>query len=401
MRVKAGMLLYAIIVSVLLVTAATSFVSITGLKTIDTTRWLLREKVMNECLQRILMNLHGINNGESNAVTERYWGMYKLITSSAAEKDITYSFSALTTSSSDYPINFYIPDHGKPLYVSGHVTLTGNLYLPLKGTRNAYIDNSFINHLSILSDNITQSGPSIPELSNDLITTNTQYLGGESLASDSIITMKAVPDMFSQSFDRPTALLRFPGDLELTHSTIKGNVIISVNGSCFIGKNTHLEDILIYARNIYIENGFSGSIHLVASDTLRTGENVSLSFPSSAVVVRTESSPEKILFHLGKNSTIEGFAGGWQKSNSRKDILLVTTGKGSKVEGTLYSSGGVNLHGNITGTMIGQKLVHISSSYSLDHHLINTSIEKEQDSLLSRMSFLPGELSKKEIIKWL
>src|SRR5690606_12628712 len=67
---------------------------------------------------------------------------------------------------------------------------------------------------------------------------------------------------------------------DLKSKSIKGNYIFISKDTINIDKSSYLEDVILVAPVIRIEDGFVGNLQAFASKTIEIGSNVMLNYPS-------------------------------------------------------------------------------------------------------------------------
>jgi carbonic anhydrase/acetyltransferase-like protein (isoleucine patch superfamily) len=135
--------------------------------------------------------------------------------------------------------------------------------------------------------------------------------------------------------------------------------------------------VVIIAPYILIDKGFKGQIQAFASKFIRIGEEVNLTYPSIAMVLKTELTPtipQNMI--IEKNATIHGLIGVYQFNKTdlppipSLDIKATAT-----VIGQVYTNEKIYLQGQVFGnvTCAGFRVQTAASIY--DNHIFNTTID--------------------------
>ena len=202
----------------------------------------------------------------------------------------------------------------------------------------------------------------------------------------------------TQSFTKPTKELHHPGLIVLT-DTLKGNIVVRSDQEIQISRNAVLENTLIVAPKIYVQDGFTGSMQIIATDSVTIDERVTLSFPSSISVINDSNKEAQTIIELKSKSKIEGTILSVSKLDSPRHAAIHIHEE-AEVEGMVYTNTRSEIRGTVNGTLITNNLTVRTASSIYDNHLYSGVIDQTErnDHFLNGYVF---ENKKSEILKWL
>ena len=153
------------------------------------------------------------------------------------------------------------------------------------------------------------------------------------------------------------------------------------------------------APKITVQSGFRGRVQLFARDTVDIQAGCQLAYPSAVGVFSTAGSPTII---LGEETTVAGIlvAGSPEASTAAPQIRMHLT---SRVQGQVYTNGTVLNCGQITGTVMCQRLAYQRgpNDSRYDNHLVDAVIDRTHlpAAFLTSPWLNPG--APREVVQWL
>lgn len=232
-------------------------------------------------------------------------GLYELVTLSCVREKERYivGLEKVWTDTA----TLYVSDDGRPLSLAGNTNIRGKVYVPEPG----------INYTQVRA----------------------QYFAGEKMNTGKIAASgKALPDV------RPEIAGRVRDILSL-HTPLQEWL--------YVDKSMRLEDTILAARSIEIEDGFCGSVQLYATDTVIVGCGVQLKYPSG--IFLTGDNPNRLVAIYG-NTTINGYVVVGKCETMQEDFRAnYVQYPGSIVRGCVYVDGIVEAEGIISGILLADK----------------------------------------------
>jgi hypothetical protein len=342
--------------------------------------------------------------GDSTAIVtlkRMKWGIYDLITCSSKWKDLIISHTGLfgTDLNRGEDLALYLTDSGIDLSLSGNSLLKGLCYVPGGIIKSASIEGHPFIYDKITEGQIKKSDKSLPEIDTEIpksILSFFQY----NYADYPLSGVKSNNTNFLEnSFKNKTLPYYEETSVSLSGMKINGNIIIASAGTVTIDNSVSLENVIILARNILIDDGFLGSFQGFALETINVGKNVHLKYPSALGIIQDKSrklSENNQSITLGENSILSG--GIIVISNDNNGLVRIL--QKAVVLGQVYCAGSVDLSGDIFGSLYCNNFKFNASRSSYLNHLLNGDIDFSR--LPSAFSgFKVGDQNaKKSLIKW-
>lgn len=347
-------------------------------------------------------------NGDADSVSlkKTRWGVFDVCSiSSFAGRDTLYKvFSVANVIDSNKWAALYLIDEDRPLSVSGNTLIHGNVAIPKAGIRTAYVDNeAYTGDPDIIRGKTSDSERKLPPLSASGLEILKKALALAPAESD----LPAVTDSLNRSFLKPALTYSFGKKVKtISHISLSGNIILYSDTTINIDSTARLNNILVFAKGIYVNAGFRGNCQLFASDSVSTGNRCFFSYPSCLGVLRlttgnTVGVPAKL--NIGENSVCEGIVFSYQEDEQQLPPVI-SLGKKTTIRGQVYSQGILNLRKGVSifGSVFTKRFLYQSEFTRYENYLINLSIDSHSLSPYYLSSDLtPVAGSSKKILQWL
>lgn len=288
----------------------------------------------------------------------------------------------------------YLLDEQRPLSIAGNTQLTGTCYLPKAGIKSAYVNRIGYQGKQLVNGSTRESQPALPELSSEVLIHLRTLLSFDAAAYQ---VLSFLPDSLVHSFAKASLYHHSASPITLS-GTLKGNIIVASAQQVIVSSQASLDGIIVTAPKVIIEQGFSGRLQVLATDTLLVGEHCHLRYPSALVLL--SSSGGTLL--LKASSQIEGtvvVSGNGSASDYHKRLLSIE--EEAIITGMVYSDGLVELKGSIHGHLSGRKFVLRTPSTLYENHILNGTIDASACSPHYLASSLWGVSDQKGIVQWL
>lgn len=379
--VKAGSLLYAVYVCLLISIFSAVLLFIFTISLEFSSRQSIRDQLIDQCESCINFYLSDSNNLESETVDifgdglvcelkKARWGAYTILNVKAFfKRDTVQKIGLVGENSSDNKLALYLCDLGKELKISGITTIIGDMQLPKGGYKTVNIlGNNYLNKPTI-NGHVSISQHNLPEL----IYRKMNFLEGKEQMIFSQI--KGQPIIF-RSFNEETLIINLRKGERIDNINIKGNIIIKSNDTLHIDSTARIEDAIVYAPKVIVNDGFMGNLQIFADKEIVVGEKVKLEYPSSLVIYSDKYLfDKKITISMG--SEVYGgvlIDGG---NFDEKENNMIKVDEGSLIVGDLYCNGKLQLEGKVIGSVYAHKLEMETESGDYGNLLLNVSIEAD------------------------
>lgn len=297
-----------------------------------------------------------------------------------------------------------LADLDRPLSVTGKTELRGDCYLPKSGIKRAYIEGESYSGSQLVYGLQKNADRFLPKYNDTLVKRIERLFDFVPGANDSVLPLDLfmTTDSICNSFRNRPLYIFSNGALSIRSKNISGQVCIISRRSVQVEKNSILKDVLIIAPQIQIADEVQGQFQAFARDSLETGTDLLLHYPSVLGLIATEKSPARALLLLGENSLVMGQVFACSLANDFKKQVIVQLEKESAVYGSIYSGGLVDLKGTVTGDVTCSKFELRTASAVYENHLMNAVINRPRRSAAFVASAITRKKSDhKAVAAWL
>ena len=262
----------------------------------------------------------------------------------------------------------YMANFTQTLNLSGEVTIKGNVFMPTERYKEAYINNK-PNRISI------QGEKNISEIHLPILSDKCEAIFKNSNSYKATFNdiEKKNDSIYVNSFFNETVEFQM-STTTLENKIIKGNFIISSNDSIYIRKNNILEDVIIIAPKVAIEEGFVGSIQVFAKESITLEKEVTLNYPSVIALYNNKENKEAFLL-IDEEVKIAGLVMLFGNDVVHLDKNTLEIKEKGKIIGNVYCTGVLTLKSDVYGTIYTSKLNHKTTSSSYSNTLADIIID--------------------------
>ncbi len=303
--------------------------------------------------------------------------------------------------------NLYVANTNSPLVVVGNTRLEGRSYLPKQGIKAGNISGNYYQGSRLHYGQTIESAETLPKLNQEWIS----YL--ESITKGSLIEdtySSRLQTEIKSSFSKPYKIISDPSVIVLGDKKITGNVIIQSRTKIIVHATAQLENVLLIAPHIVVEDNVKGSLQLIATKKLNIGKGCYFSYPSSAILFdqsipkdntqRNTALQHEPNFIIDKNTVIEGsvvyLTKYLNKQNRIKTHLKIESG--TEVIGEVYCQGNIDFQGMVRGSLYTNQFIANQSGSIYLNHIYNGSILINP---IPNYAGLPFTNPKNTVAKWL
>lgn len=382
-KYKAGIMLYALIISLV-----SSIISFSILSFFYMTVSLTREGIGNRKIENILdaailTGMRSKDLGISNIevfpsessltmINVQYWGIYSLVSATCNVNNKLYSKSVICGRKPDRTTlpAIYIRDEGSSVTVENNCLIEGPVYFPKNGYR---LSTTVLNPQSNFKNlDLHVSTSVLPGGNNDVLNYMKMLLGVNS--SNGASAYFSTLDSISIPYNDSVRVFAFDEVVGLNNCFIEGKVIVKSDKKIEVFSGATLKNIILVAPEIIIKNGFKGSIQCFSSKSIIVEENCILEYPTSIVLLSKEDRLEPVSIHLSENDSIFGsvICLGGTIANKFKPRINIDTK--CFIKGLVYSDGEVNISGELVGSLYAGEVVFENRYVRNDNFLFNVKI---------------------------
>lgn len=270
----------------------------------------------------------------------------------------------------------YLANFSKGLSYSGKVNIEGDIFMPTNTIETSYI----INEVSRFSHKGKKSISEIqlPKI-NSAFEKIFQGINSEKSTLNGIEKHK--DSIYFNSFKNPTKEVNVSSIL--SNSVFKGNFILRNEKSIKIKKDMILEDVIIMAPEVEIEEGFTGNIQIFSIKKIELKEKVTLNYPS--VICLYNNTSEEALIKINKNCIIHGAVVLFGNPMEKISANTIEIDEKGALLGDIYCTGQLDLKSNVYGSVYTNRFSLKTPSATYDNIISNIEIDftKKPDYFIS------------------
>ncbi|MFD2561891.1 hypothetical protein [Aquimarina rubra] len=360
---KAGSLLYAIYVCLIIAILSGGLIYIFTINKTLATRQSVKEQLIDRCtscFNYFLLNPKSFEKTSMQQVdlfgdgllcefTKERWGMYSKLLGKAFFKKDTIDRNYIIGEVADInPLALYLCDFGEELKISGTTKIKGNVRLPKKRYKVVNILGNQQANNPKLEGNITVSSQNLPKITSPKL----EY--PKNTIETTLSKLKENQPIY-RGFDQQTAIVYLDKGESLDRLNIKGNFIFKSRDTVRINDTSKIEDVIIQAPKVVLEEGFEGSLQIYADKEVDIESDVKLRYPSCIVIEASTRDYEKKI-KIAEDVEIYGGIVINGSSFREKQNNFVSIDKNSLVVGDVYCNGIMELKGSIIGSLYTHKL---------------------------------------------
>ena len=285
-----------------------------------------------------------------------------------------------------------LADRNRPLSLCGKTILEGPCTIPKAGVKRAYIEGKTFKGEHLVNGTILNASKSIPTI--------WELLGVDSNLYDALQRMPVnckTDHSLNTPFDKAIAVMHLDSgyyeDQEWT-----GHVLVVSDGPVYLDSSVHVEDVIVCAPIIRLASGFSGSAQFIASDSIVLEEDVRLRYPSALFLGKQDPGGAAFI-QIDSLSIVNGVVALNDPFNVNTSKSSIHTSATSRIEGLLYSNKGIDLKGDVYGSVYVDRLTLSTPSSLYENHLLDVCISSTR--LDEAFVFPMGMSGNRNIMKWL
>ncbi len=381
--VKAGSLLYAVYVCLLISVMSAALIFIFNYNLQLSTRQAIQSDLIDlcdSCIEFYLSDpnnfseftteqLDLFNNGLLCGFSKKKWGSFTLLTVQAFFKNDTVQKRAFVGPRDTVKkLALVVCDWDEPLKVSGLTLIKGAMELPSAGYKKVTILGNNQLNKPILEGAVSRSSQLLPE-----VTIGTPIAESENSIGTSLSKMDKRSLIYNDFKKEPLVIELNKGE-RLNNMSFKGNVVIKSEDTLYIESSTKLEDVIVQAPKIVIGKGFKGRAQFFAKKEITVEEEVLLGYPSSLVIPANKGLFEKKIT-LSRDSKIYGGVVINGDTFDEKENNRIIINEKALIIGALYCNGRLQLQGTVRGTVYTHKFQLETKSGNYENVLLNGTID--------------------------
>lgn len=413
-KLIAGALQYSIFISILITIIVFAFISLSFLQSkikirsrlyksaIQNVNYAFQYANRNELPYRLPFYLtKDIEKRDTILLINSTWGVFDLVKVHSKVQNESFKKVALLGGHQKDRTALTLQDLNRPLVLVGNTRIEGNVILPGKGVKRGSIGGKSYFGSQLIYGAVESSHVAMPKLKirDEILKMNEDLFDDQEIEVFDQLSTKKVRN----SFFKKTLLISSWKTLVLEEMDLKGNILIHSDSLIFVSRSVLLEDVILTAPTIIIEDGVRGSFQAIASNCIEVGSNCELNYPSCLIVVENVKTSKEInnsgQIVIKDNSKIKGviaYLTDQAESNNKVQIYI---GDKVTVIGEIYCEMNIELKGTILGMVRTRGFVANHNGASYQNHILNGQII--ENGLPAQYCGLAMENNRKGTVKWL
>ena len=303
---------------------------------------------------------------DSVLLIQKKWGVLDVgfVSSWLGRDSIERSF-LIGKSPPDYALQ--LSEGTSPLQVCGDTKIIGTAYLPTEGVERGTINGKYYEHDEMIFGKVKL----VENLNQDFLNSRFFYL--ENLSTQ-INSTETFSDTIIHSFGKPSKVL-VADYWNTANWYLKDNIILVAQNKIVVSSDAILQDIILIAPVIEIQQGFAGSIQAFASDSLVVAQDVHLSYPSILGLLPNQNIQISPRLTINNNSLVEG-AIIVPSFVYQEYEPIVTIEQQAQVKGQVWVNGQLQHKGTILGSVFCKNFLLQTASAVYENYLLDATIDR-------------------------
>lgn len=349
------------------------------------------------------------NEHQSVKVHLSQWGILEkatVITQHRKKKFMQVATIASEINSAEAP-TLYLQETFNPLTLVGNTTIRGNIYLPLEGVKSGYIAGESYYGSQLIYGTTKKSDIILPKLSKSTLETMQGYFNEKESNIQQDFSLLQFNHKIVNSFKEKTKSTTSRSTIVLENCDLTGNIIIKSDTLIRVRKSAKLQDIILIAPIVEVENQVSGCFQVIAKTKIIVGKECKLNYPSALILYQdNKNNPDansNIDFNnqifIDSNTLVNGTVCYIQSKIVADYNTQLVLEKASRIKGLVYCMGNFEIKGTVSGSVFTKQFVaNQAGSIFLNHIYYGTIENTNIPNIYAGAVF---ENQPKAIVKWM
>lgn len=271
------------------------------------------------------------------------WGFYECVMVSAADKELS-SFRILgKTQECNNEAALWVCSRDMILTLAGNTEVNGKVFIPINGVSYAQLGGVPFQGKELDDDHIDLSKKELPLIDSLYLRMIDKLYDEEDVSF--LPSQQEIKPYYS--FEEKTSHFLLP---KMTDFQIRGNVVLYTD-EIVLTHESKLSDVILVARKVILDEGFSGSLQIIAQDTVLIKDNVQLQYPSG---IYLRGNQGQTYLGLGKHSKLDGYAivlGNTEHNYGLSVEHNYSQDSTATFNGLLYVDGIADIRGELSGAL--------------------------------------------------
>ncbi|MBS1624353.1 MAG: hypothetical protein JST83_10060 [Bacteroidetes bacterium] len=412
--IKAGSLLYAVLISLILALICSAFIAAHFLQDIAERKYEIKNQLTADAHSAInyyiyasgeapvdqTFHLYPNSEIESELHVEK-WGLLSIVTARARLGSSAEVRSALVGEdlNRDTMPALYLADNSIPLVVCGRTSINGHCFLPKSGFKRGYIEGENTGIAKPVNGKIEVSTSTLPVISVSAISAIDSALGQSLPCCDS--TAPDLPAASTRSFDSSMLVYSFIGEIDIDNITLDGKIAIVSSKMIKVGSHASLHDVILRAPYVLVESNFEGNCQIFATDSIHIQRGVSLSYPSMVCMRSDENTISKPRVQIDEHAKVAGAVLLIKAYDPINKTINLSVSRRAMITGLVYCDGIADMQGNVIGSLVCINVAAQTNTGFYLNYLLNSTISSRAMPDHMAAVSLGTATPIRRLIKWL
>ncbi|MFA8301341.1 MAG: hypothetical protein ACEPOV_14325 [Hyphomicrobiales bacterium] len=294
--------------------------------------------------------------GDTIRIRKEKWGVLSILKASSFDRALHSGFLCCSHQLTIKDTNLYLADKHRRLVLCGSTDLSGNIQLPKSGlTIGHFAGQMYTGEYSLpLEVPTNQFIPKCKDIYQKELVLRIEQ--SERVSMEYLLGNKM------HSFFSCTKYFLSKNALLLDKIQLEGNVILHSLDKLIISKDCKLDNVIVIAPEVFIEDNFKGRLQVFAKKKIILGKNIHLGFPSALFLSLDKKESHMNSLYIGANSEVNGNIVGVSKQQQE---LIMTLDKNIRINGQVYWNGVIIQNGSDINGILYLNLFKINTNASV------------------------------------
>lgn len=418
-KIKAGALQYVLVISVIIAIVIFAFISLVYLQQ----KMLIKHNFTKEAISNTQMafdyikqkkvaynteiNINFSENELANTTfIKKHWGIFDIGISASKVKNEFFQKIGLLGTQNKKRDALYLKDNNSSLVLVGNTKIKGHVSLPKQGVKPGNISGTSYYGGQLIYGVKKTSTNKLPKIKN------LEFVKAfsKNYQNENTVYFELEEGLkLHQSFTKNSLLYQDANLIRLEHMSLSGNVLIVSKNAITVKSSAKLEDVILMAPKISIEENVIGNFQAIANKEIIVKSNAKLQYPSALILLDEERGIQNYQqnnrqnrkenpIEIQKNSDVRGvvvYASENNQSNYKTQIKI--DGK-AQIIGEVYCSKNIELQGKVLGSVYTNNFIIKKSGGVYVNHIYNGIINSKE--LPNQYAGLQINSFSNQVAKW-
>lgn len=315
--------------------------------------------------------LYEDNPQTSISMKAKKWGLYECVEVQATDNHFSSIRLLGKATECDYEAALWVCSMDSPLSFGGKSEVKGSTYIPTNGIKYVELDALPFEGKEIKDYYIDLSEKELPEIDRSNLYLMDKYL------KETEVMPSSEDSRYKNYYSFYEEELHFYLPNDVRKFSMKGHVVLH-GDEIVLSAETILSDVILLARKVTINEGFCGSLQIIATDTVILGRNAHLHYPSG---IYLKGNNDRTHLQMDENSILNGYAIVFGTTENNTENYVEENFRQAPTatfNGLLYVDGVAHLQGKCYGGAYLKECYYLSSDKAYTATICNAGIYRNK-----------------------